>query len=97
MAWPISLFSSAASQQQAAGSSKQPEDLNARLEALSPAIQELLKHFEAPGVAPPPSARVGDPKLKQRESQPIKLWHWWRYGAFVAMKGKGTFSMYTPQ
>lgn len=48
---------------------------------------EALRHFEYPGLAPPPSARVGDPKLKQRESQPLKLWHLWKFGTFAAMKG----------
>ncbi|KAI0778726.1 Alpha/Beta hydrolase protein [Trametes elegans] len=47
---------------------------------------EALKHFECPGVPPPPSSRVGDPKLKQRESQPLRLWHWWKFGTFAAVK-----------
>ncbi|KAI0699386.1 Alpha/Beta hydrolase protein [Cerioporus squamosus] len=47
---------------------------------------EALRHFESPGVPIPPSSRVGDPKLKQRESQPIRLWHLWQYGAFAAVK-----------
>lgn len=50
-------------------------------------VTDLLKHFEAPGVPPPPSSRVGDPTLKQRESQPIRLWHLWKHAAFVAWKG----------
>ncbi|KAJ8488129.1 hypothetical protein ONZ51_g3753 [Trametes cubensis] len=49
-------------------------------------LPEALKHFESPGVPPPPSSRVGDPKLKQRESQPLRLWHWWKFGAFAAVK-----------
>ena len=48
---------------------------------------EALRHFERPGVPIPPSSRVGDPKLKQRESQPVRLWHLWKYGAFAAVKG----------
>lgn len=50
-------------------------------------VTDFLKHFEAPGVPPPPSSRVGDPTLKQRESQPIRLWHLWKHAAFVAWKG----------
>ncbi|KAM5536061.1 hypothetical protein V8D89_010319 [Ganoderma adspersum] len=46
---------------------------------------EALRHFES-SIAVPPSSRVGDPKLKQRESQPIRLWEFWKYGAFAAMK-----------
>nr|VWO94048.1 Hormone-sensitive lipase [Ganoderma boninense] len=46
---------------------------------------EALRHFQSP-IAVPPSSRVGDPKLKQRESQPIRLWEFWKYGAFAAMK-----------
>ena len=51
-------------------------------------LPEALKHFQSPGVPPPPSSRVGDPKLKQRESQPLRLWHWWKFGAFAAVKGE---------
>ncbi|RDX51889.1 hypothetical protein OH76DRAFT_1346167 [Lentinus brumalis] len=48
---------------------------------------EALRHFESPGVTIPPSSRVGDPKLKRRETQPVRLlWHMWQYGAFVAVK-----------
>ncbi|RPD65114.1 hypothetical protein L226DRAFT_19403 [Lentinus tigrinus ALCF2SS1-7] len=50
------------------------------------ASSEALRHFETPGISIPPSSRIGDPKLKQRESQPIRLWHLWKYGAFVAVK-----------
>ena len=86
MAWPLSLFagSSEISDSSASDSSygelRQPDDV------VSP-MAELLRHFEAPFVPPPPSSRVGDPKLKQRENEPIRLWHLWKYGAFAAMKG----------
>ena len=52
---------------------------------------DALRHFEYPGV-PPPSARVGDPKLKQRESEPVRLWHLWKYGTFAAVKGECPWS-----
>ncbi|OJT04454.1 Esterase [Trametes pubescens] len=46
---------------------------------------EALKHYENPGV-PPPSSRVGDPRLKQGQREPMRLWHWWKFGAFAAVK-----------
>ena len=49
---------------------------------------EALRHYEYPGVPIPPSARVGDPRLKQRESEPLRLWHLWKYGTFAAVKGE---------
>ncbi|KAI0785317.1 Alpha/Beta hydrolase protein [Irpex lacteus] len=55
-------------------------------------VTDFLKHFEAPGVPPPPSSRVGDPTLKQRESQPIRLWHLWKHAAFVAWKATGVLT-----
>jgi hypothetical protein len=45
----------------------------------------LLHYYATPGV-PPPSARL-DPSLKQRESQPIRIWDLWRYGLIAASKG----------
>ena len=54
---------------------------------------DALRHFEYPGLPIPPSARVGDPKLKQRESEPVRLWHLWKYGAFAAVKGEHTTSL----
>ena len=53
-----------------------------------PSPKELLRHYAAPGVPLPPSARVGDPKLKQREREPFRLTSLWRYGAFAAWKGE---------
>ncbi|KAL7285552.1 hypothetical protein ACG7TL_000656 [Trametes sanguinea] len=58
----------------------------ARLSSDISSPPEALKHFEYPGVPPPPSSRVGDPKLKQRESEPLRLWHLWKFGAFAAVK-----------
>ncbi|KAI1793186.1 Alpha/Beta hydrolase protein [Ganoderma leucocontextum] len=67
----------------------EPEELRPTvLTRYSPDITangEALRHFES-SIAVPPSSRVGDPKLKQRESQPIRLWEFWKYGAFAAMK-----------
>lgn len=47
----------------------------------------LLEHFHGPDVPVPPSARIGDPTLKQRESQPWGLWQLWKAGKFAAAKG----------
>ena len=49
--------------------------------------QEALRHFEGPSITLPPSSRVGDPKVKQRQNRPMRLWELWKYGAFAAMKG----------
>ncbi|KAI0756250.1 Alpha/Beta hydrolase protein [Daedaleopsis nitida] len=81
MRWILSRFSSDASLPE----EPRPTVLTKHsVDYSSPA--EALRHYECPGVSPPPSSRVGDPKLKQRESQPLKLWHVWKYGAFAAMK-----------
>ncbi|TBU37593.1 Alpha/Beta hydrolase protein [Dichomitus squalens] len=48
--------------------------------------REALRHFERPSEALPPSSRVGDPKVKQRKNEPMRLWELWKYGAFAAMK-----------
>jgi hypothetical protein len=63
-------------------------EVKSRPNSVSLPVKELLRHFEAPGVPPPPSARVGDPKLKQKASEPFKLWDLWQYGAFAAWKGE---------
>ncbi|KAJ3553417.1 hypothetical protein NM688_g3626 [Phlebia brevispora] len=86
MAWPLSLFSGGDAARSADSESGSDRDLEQQSEVPSSAVTELLRHFEAPGLALPPSARVGDPKLKQRESQPLRLWQLWRYGAFAALK-----------
>lgn len=79
MYWPFSLFSS---QQEA-------ETESDELEESPPALQvDLLRHYEVSGVPLPPSARVGDPSLKQRESQPIRLWHLWKLSLLIAVKGQ---------
>jgi hypothetical protein len=49
----------------------------------SPTIS--LKHYNTPGVYPP-SARV-DPKLKRQHRRPLHLWEYWKYPAFLALKG----------
>ncbi|KAI0692948.1 Alpha/Beta hydrolase protein [Cytidiella melzeri] len=89
MAWPTSLFTSSSSISEASGASESKSDTHSTASYLPEAVTDLLKHFEAPGVPPPPSSRVGDPTLKQRESQPIRLWHLWRYATFVAWKASG--------
>ncbi|KAI0828960.1 Alpha/Beta hydrolase protein [Trametes gibbosa] len=60
--------------------------VHSRLQAGITNTPEALKHFQYPGAPPPPSSRVGDPTLKQREGQPLRLWHWWKFGAFAAVK-----------
>ena len=37
----------------------------------------------------PPSARV-DPKLRLQPRRPLRLWDYWKFGAFVATKGMFT-------
>lgn len=61
-------------------------EVKSRPKSVSLPVKELLRYFEAPGVPPPPSSRVGDPKLKQRQSQPFKLTDLWKYGTFAAWK-----------
>lgn len=79
MAWPLILPQSdstlSSSESQASSTSS----------TVSPI--ELLEYFSGPHVPLPPSARVGDPKLKQRESQKWGLWELWKAGTFVAVKG----------
>jgi acetyl esterase/lipase len=43
-----------------------------------------LQYYSTPGITPP-SARV-DPKLKLQPRRPPRLWEWWKYGVFVAVK-----------
>ena len=62
-------------------------EVKSRPKSVALPVKELLRYFEAPGVPPPPSSRVGDPKLKQRASQPFKLTDLWKYGTFAAWKG----------
>jgi len=57
----------------------------------TPSPTDLLRHFEQSGVALPPGARVGDPKLKQREQQPMSLWQLGKVAAFGAAKGEPTW------
>ncbi|KAI0094480.1 Alpha/Beta hydrolase protein [Irpex rosettiformis] len=96
--WPASLFTDPCDLSKPASEiepgarckpSSTPQS-SASLNALPELVTDLLKHFEAPGV--PPSSRVGDPTLKQRESQPIRLWHLWKHVAFVAWKATGLVS-----
>ena len=51
-------------------------------------LSVLLSYYDTPGVSPP-SSRI-DPSLKQQETQPIRLWDVWKYGAFLATKGMCT-------
>lgn len=83
MVWPLSLLSGGSD----AELSQETDKTDLDQQPSSP-VKELLRHFESPSLSLPPSSRVGDPKLKQRESQPIRVWHLWKYGAFAAMKGE---------
>ncbi|KAH9858344.1 Alpha/Beta hydrolase protein [Lenzites betulinus] len=65
---------------------EQKASVLSKLQTESASPPEALKHYEYPGAPPPPSSRVGDPTLKQREGQPLRLWHWWKFGAFAAVK-----------
>ena len=98
MTWPLSLLWSGNPEVE----QDEPKDTNGSAkEAVSSAVKEvaeaapspshLLQHFEKPGAPPPPSARVGDPKLKQREQQPLSLWQLSKLAAFGAAKGESTF------
>lgn len=49
-------------------------------------MSTLLRHYETPGISPP-SSRI-DPRLKRRETRPIRFWDVWRYGAVAAFKGE---------
>ncbi|KAK7686726.1 hypothetical protein QCA50_010326 [Cerrena zonata] len=63
---------------------KQSEKTNEK-NSIEHSITSLLRHYE-PGLSIPPSARIGDPKLKQKETVPLRLWQLWKYGAFAATK-----------
>ncbi|EMD42189.1 hypothetical protein CERSUDRAFT_147812 [Gelatoporia subvermispora B] len=83
MPWPLSLLSLAGpSHSPGPTDLKSPQPVTS---ALASPI-DLLQHFESPGVPPPPCARVGDPKLKQREGIPLSLWQLPKLGAFAAVK-----------
>ena len=101
MTWPLSiLWSGNPEPEQDEPKDNENADGGAK-EAVSSAVKEvadaapspshLLQHFEKPGVPLPPSARVGDPKLKQRERQPMSLWQLSKLAAFGAAKGESMF------
>jgi hypothetical protein len=65
-----------------------PERLTSRSVREQPSRQspiQSLKYYNTPGVFPP-SARV-DPKLKPQPRRPLHLWEYWKYAAFLAVKG----------
>lgn len=91
MTWPLSLLSisyGSTEEEKVVEEAGLPK-AEVKSRPMSPPlpVKELLRHFEAPGVPPPPSARVGDPTLKQREYQPFRLVNLWKYGMFAATKG----------
>ena len=53
-------------------------------------LGSLLEHYNNPGV-PPPSSRI-NPLLNQEIRKPLRLFELWKYGYFVASKGKGICS-----
>ena len=96
MVWPLSLFAGDTQNREAQSeveSALQTPSLSETTTSTpstrssSDAI-DLLRHFDNPDVPLPPSARVGDPTLKQRESQPLSPWQLWKFGAFAAVKSE---------
>lgn len=81
MTWPLSLLVSG----NTAETSPEKHSEKATEKSIEHSIASILRHYE-PGLSIPPSARIGDPKLKQKESVPVKLWQLWKYGAFAASK-----------
>jgi len=49
-------------------------------------LSTLLRQYETPGVSPP-SSRI-NPALKRQESQPIRIWDFWKYPAMLAYKSE---------
>ncbi|KAH9837277.1 lipase/ esterase [Rhodofomes roseus] len=105
MPWPLSLIwpgSSESDKDDAKGAKDKENSDGSVTEAGSSAVKEvadatpsptdLLQHFEQPGLSIPPGARVGDPKLKQRERQPLSLWQLGKMAAFGAAKATELFS-----
>lgn len=90
MIWPLSLFYSGDAD--IAGKSDRPVSSEATKPS-SPSPMDLLQHFESPCVPLPPSARVGDPKLRQREGQPLSIWQLGKMGIFAAMKGQSPLTV----
>ncbi|KAI0348172.1 hypothetical protein BDW22DRAFT_1435947 [Trametopsis cervina] len=90
MAWPISLFSGSVNTK--TNTSEHESESTEREQFPSEPVAELLKYFEAPGVAPPPSSRVGDLKLKQREYRPLRPWQLWQHATFIVSKASGLFA-----
>ncbi|TCD68296.1 hypothetical protein EIP91_011155 [Steccherinum ochraceum] len=86
MAWPLSLFSCAEDVNQPEASTSSTKSPKAHTSVVQSPLLSLLQHFESPGLNLPPSNRIGDPKLKQREIQPLRLWDLWKWGAFAAVK-----------
>jgi len=84
MTWPLSILWSGIT-----GSKYEPiSQPTSDVKDVSASPTDLLQHFQSPGTTLPPSSRVGDPKLKQREAQPLSIWQLGKMGVFAAMKGK---------
>ncbi|KAK0200269.1 Alpha/Beta hydrolase protein [Desarmillaria ectypa] len=47
-------------------------------------LQELIRHYTTPGIAPPSARMI--PNVKVEHKPDFRLWHWWKYGWFVASK-----------
>lgn len=65
---------------------QRPVACNAREQPSRQSPTQSLKYYSTPGVFPP-SARV-DPKLKRQPRRPLHLWEYWKYAAFLAVKGE---------
>ena len=86
----MSLLSGSHSPQKAENTEAPEAAAKSRSQSPPAAPKDLLRHYASPGVPLPPSARIGDPKLKQREREPFRLTSLWKYGAFAAWKGEQT-------
>ena len=82
MTWPLSLLTSGNTTETSPTDEKSGKGKEKSIEH---SVLSLLRHYE-PGLSIPPSARIGDPKLKQKETVPLKLWQMWKYGAVAASK-----------
>ncbi|PCH34152.1 hypothetical protein WOLCODRAFT_113251 [Wolfiporia cocos MD-104 SS10] len=87
MVWPFtSLLSSADEPCEGRADPPAPSRTTSASKDGGASPMQLLQHFASPGVPLPPSARVGDPRLKQRQGQPLSIWQLGKMGAVAAKK-----------
>ncbi|KIP11685.1 hypothetical protein PHLGIDRAFT_437020 [Phlebiopsis gigantea 11061_1 CR5-6] len=92
MTWPMSLLTGSCNNKELEDTEQPKAEVQSRPQSAPQAPKDLLRHYAAPGVPLPPSARIGDPKLKQREREPFRLTSLWKYGAFAAWKASDLVS-----